>query len=251
MFDITELRRVKQHAQELDRLLAERSEMLNVLAHEVRQPLNNASAALQSAVAVLAERGEAAASEQMRRAQSVLGAVMSGLDNTLAVASLLAGAGEITLADTDIDLLIGICIADMPAQSRGRIRVERQTPTRTIWADVGLMRLALRNLLANALAFSPPGAPVAISISESDAPLALMIDVTDQGPGIDPSILPRLFERGVRSSPVAHRPSHGLGLYIVRRALALQGGEASLLQTGPAGTTLRLQLIESARAVDL
>ena len=251
MFDITELRRVKQHAEELDRLLAERSEMLNVLAHEVRQPLNNASAALQSAAATLNDRGERAASEQVRRAQTVLGSVMSGLDNTLAVASLLAGTGELTLADTDIDLLVAICVADMPLHGRGRIRVVRQTPTRTIWADAGLMRLALRNLLANALEWSGDHLPIEIKISESDSPLALMIDVVDQGPGIDPSVLARLFERGVRGSAMAPRPSHGLGLYIVRRAMALQGGHAMLLHTGASGTTLRLQLIESAKVPDL
>ena len=251
MFDITELRRVERHAQELNRLLAERSEMLNVLAHEVRQPLNNASAALQSATAVLAERGERAVLEQMRRAQFVLGTVMSGLDNTLAVASLLAGAGETTLADTDIDLLIGVCVGDMPTPTRGRIRVERRTPTRTIWADAGLMRLALRNLLANALEFSSSDTQVTIRISESDAPLALMIDVVDQGSGIDRAVLPRLFERGARSSRMEHRLSHGLGLYIVRRALQLHGGDAFLLHTGPTGTAIRLQLIESAKAVEL
>ena len=252
MFDITELRRVERHAQELDRLLAERSEMLDVLAHEVRQPLNNASAALQSAIAVLAERGERAASEQMRRVQVVLGTVMSGIDNTLAVASLLAGAGdgETTLADTDIDLLIGVCVGDMPASARGRIRVERQTPTRTLWADAGLMRLALRNLLANALEFSPGDTDVTIRICESDAPFALMIDVVDQGSGIDPAVLPRLFERGVRSSAMGHRLSHGLGLYIVRRALQLHGGDAVLLHTGPTGTAVRLQLFESTKALD-
>ncbi|WP_204265529.1 hypothetical protein, partial [Enterobacter hormaechei] len=42
-------RQIESHAQELDQLLRERSEILDVLAHEVRQPLNNASAALQSA----------------------------------------------------------------------------------------------------------------------------------------------------------------------------------------------------------
>ena len=45
---------VEHHAAETGRLLDERSQMLDILAHEVRQPLNNASAALQSAAAALA-----------------------------------------------------------------------------------------------------------------------------------------------------------------------------------------------------
>jgi anti-sigma regulatory factor (Ser/Thr protein kinase) len=47
--------------------------------------------------------------------------------------------------------------------------------------DLGLMRLALRNLLLNAVQHSPPGTPVVVRIADSDQPLALLIDVVDQG----------------------------------------------------------------------
>ncbi|MGQ3054419.1 MAG: PAS domain S-box protein, partial [Roseateles sp.] len=70
-------RQTERHVQELDQLLRERSEMLDVLAHEVRQPLNNASAALQSAAASLAGRGERQAQERLTRAQAVLGQVLA------------------------------------------------------------------------------------------------------------------------------------------------------------------------------
>jgi PAS domain S-box-containing protein len=62
---------VERRAAELNALLAERSEMLDVLAHEVRQPLNNASAALQIAAAALADPASRAhAAERLRRAQA-------------------------------------------------------------------------------------------------------------------------------------------------------------------------------------
>ncbi|HET7864102.1 MAG TPA: PAS domain-containing sensor histidine kinase [Burkholderiaceae bacterium] len=231
---------VEGHAAQLDVLLAERTEMLDVLAHEVRQPLNNASAALQSARAALRGMGKGSASEQLARAQAVLGQVLSGIDNTLAVAALLARPEPIQRDDTDIDTLVAVTLADMPASERHRVQVRRDTPTRTASMDMSLMRLALRNVLSNALKFSPPGTPVLVRLADSDAPLALVMEVSDRGTGIPPDILPRLFTRGTRGNRTG--AGHGLGLYIVRQVMALHGGTVELAHTGRDGSTLRLVL---------
>jgi signal transduction histidine kinase len=208
----------------------------------VRQPLNNASAALQSAATLLAAKGDEAASARLGRAQGVLGEVLAGVDNTLAAASLLARSGTPALADADIDTLLALVIGDLAPAARDRVRVERLTPTRTALLDLGLVRLALRNLLVNAIAWSPHDAPVLVRVRDSDEPLALLIDVADQGPGIAPGVLTRLFERGARAGP---RGGHGLGLFIARRAMALQGGRALVLSSGPGGTVMRLELVQS------
>ncbi len=229
---------IQGHVEQLNALLAERNEMLDVLAHEVRQPLNNASAALQAAVGSL--QGEVL--EAVRRAQRVLGQVRVGVDNTLAAAALLASQESPTLDDVDLDLLIGISLGDFPESERARLQLQRLTATRTVSVDFGLMRLALRNLLVNALTHGPEDSPVCIRLSDSDAPLALMIDVIDCGPGIDPALQSRLFQRGVRGAATSTRGSHGLGLYIARLAMERQGGKALLLSSGPAGTTMRLEL---------
>ena len=229
---------IQAHAAELNDLLTERSEMLDVLAHEVRQPLNNASAALQAAAGSL--QGDVL--DAVQRAQRVLGQVRAGVDNTLAAAALLAGHESPNLDDLDLDLLIGITLGDVSEPDRSRLQVRRDTATRTVSADFGLTRLALRNLLVNALAHAPEGSTVLIQLSDSDAPLALMVDVIDSGPGIDPALQPRLFQRRVRGVASSRHGSHGLGLYIARRAMQLQGGNALLLSSGPGGTTMRLQL---------
>lgn len=233
-------RQTERHVQELDQLLRERSEMLDVLAHEVRQPLNNASAALQSAAASLAGRGERQAQERLTRAQAVLGQVLAGVDNTLAAASLLAGAGSIARLDTDIDTLIAVTIADLPRDLRERIAVRRHTATRTALMDMSLMRLALRNLLSNALKYAPGASPVTLHVMDFDEPAALQFEVVDGGPGIPRELLPRLFSRGARGG--GQESAHGLGLYIVRRVMDLHGGSAELLRTGPLGTVMRLTL---------
>jgi signal transduction histidine kinase len=236
----------ERHARELDALLTERSDMLDVMAHEVRQPLNNASAALQGAATALATVGDTVASQRVVRAQNVLGHVLASIDNTLAVASLLAGAGPIERSDTDIDTLVAVCIADMPAGERGRIRVERQTSARTASMDMSLMRLALRNLLSNALKYSPPGSEVTVRISDHDDPLALWIEVIDRGPGIDAELASRMFERGARGHHPDGPSGLGLGLHIVRRVMQMHGGDVDVVAE-PDGFVMRL-VVDEARS---
>lgn len=234
-------RQTERHVQELDQLLRERSEMLDVLAHEVRQPLNNASAALQSAAASLAGRGELEAQMRLTRAQSVLAQVLAGVDNTLAAASLLAGGGRIAREDADIDTLIAVTIADLPREQRARVVVHRHTATRTALMDMSLLRLALRNLLSNALKYAPGDSAVVLHVMDFDEPPALQLEVADAGPGIPRELQPRLFTRGARGSG-GTESTHGLGLYIVRRVMDMHGGSAELLRTGPLGTVMRLTL---------
>ena len=234
--------RAEQQTQALDALLAERSQMLDVLAHEVRQPLNNASAALQSASAALAEAGAGPVAHRLARARAVLGQVTGSLDNTLAVATQLSRLGPAQREDIDIDTLVALSVGDLTAEQRGRVMVERQTATRTVQADLGLVRLALRNLLVNALRHGPPGSPVTVRLADSDEPLALIIDVIDRGPGLDPALVPRLFNRGVRGSGSS---GHGVGLFLVRRVMEQHGGEVMLLQNTPGEVVFRLVLVQT------
>jgi len=238
----------EEHARELEHLLRERSEMLDVMAHEVRQPLNNASAALQSAAAALREMGPSSASYRLLRAQNVIGTVLASIDNTLAVAALLARPEPIQRVDTDIDTMLQVAVMDIPTAGRHRIHLDRVTRTRTASMDMGLMRLALRNLLSNALKYSPPASTVVVRVTDSEDPLAIVIDIADEGPGFATALLPRLFERGVRQAGAAPQAGHGmgLGLYIVRRVMELHGGQAILVRNSAEGATLRLVVVQTA-----
>ncbi|MBL8305159.1 MAG: sensor histidine kinase [Rubrivivax sp.] len=225
--------------------LRERSEMLDVLAHEVRQPLNNAGSALQAAAAVFERGADGAASAPLRRAATVLGEVQASIDNTLAAAALLVGQ-TVAREDADIDALLAVSLGDLPPGDAARVRIERDTATRTASMDASLMRLALRNLLSNALKFSAPPAMVTVRIADSDEPLALLIDVVDAGPGIDAERLAHLFQRSDRRPLGASGRRQGLGLYIVRRVMEVQGGSVELLRNGPSGVTMRLVVDQAA-----
>lgn len=92
-----------------------------------------------------------------------------------------------------------------------------------VQADPARLRQALENLVANARKHSPAGLPITVDVNREqrqDGPWAL-VSVKDQGPGISPELMPRLFERFVRGPG---SKGLGLGLYLVRSIAEAHGG---------------------------
>ncbi|MDR2333181.1 MAG: PAS domain-containing sensor histidine kinase [Burkholderiaceae bacterium] len=227
-------------------MLTEHNEMLQLLSHEIRQPLNNASAAMQATMKAIDDlhlKDTDPATKALTRAEHVLQQVIGTLDNTLAAGTILAVGGKASSSsDTDLPTLIRLVMHDIAADQRPRIDTQWHTDTRTVQLHPGLMRLTIRNLLNNALAYAPENSQVALRISESDDPLALIVEVLDSGPGISEELRPRLFEKGSRGSDTRNRSGAGLGLFIVRSVVQLHHGTVEALPNEPQGTIMRLVL---------
>lgn len=233
--------------QERDRMLAERDEMLRLLAHEVRQPLNNASAALESAgLAIGAQHGSdaAAVGKPLERARQVLDHVMGTLNNALAAATMLTSGATERMAEADAETLVALVVHDIDPSRRGRVTVERTSGARTVSLQPVLMRLALRNLLSNALDYSPAGSPVRLRIYDSEEPLAIVFEVCDEGPGVSPELFAAASGRaGLPAEGRSRSPAGaGLGLYIVRKVADLHHGSLEVLPNSPHGSIVRLSI---------
>ncbi|MFL6024078.1 MAG: sensor histidine kinase [Marmoricola sp.] len=102
--------------------------------------------------------------------------------------------------------------------------------------------VAIGNLVANAIAYSPEGSSVVVSAKESD--LTVDLSVTDQGIGIPASEIDRIFERFYRVDPARHRSTGGtgLGLSIVKHVAASHGGDVRVWSVEGQGSTFTLTL---------
>lgn len=228
---------LRQALAQREALMAERDQLLQLLAHEIRQPLHNASGALQVLRQLLLGAPGAApveqAAEPLRRAQAVLGGVHSVLDNTLAAAMLLNTAAPPELHELELAVVINLALGDLEPAQRAAVQVQWRTDLRSVDMEPQLMRLAVRNLLRNAYAHGGPDVQVQLVLAERVAPPALLISVVDNGPGLGAT----MPDPGQRP-----RPGHGLGLGIVRQVARLHGGTLRLDHQAPSGLIATLVL---------
>lgn len=151
--------------------------------------------------------------------------------------------------DGRVERIVG-ALQELTLRHEAELAVERsmralrllhgQTPAglRCVDPDGRLLTVSDRWLAA----LGAPGMPQTVRISGSEAPLALLIDVVDQGGVLPAELLSRPFERGARVHHRCGRMSRGRGLFIARRAWRVQGGELRLLHGGLGGTLLRTAL---------
>ena len=108
--------------------------------------------------------------------------------------------------------------------------------------DPALLRLALVNLIQNAIRYSPPGKPIFLRASSGQN--AAVIEVADEGPGIAPEHHQKIFERFYRVDKARSRAEGGagLGLAIVKWSVERMGGHVELKSEPGRGSVFRLSL---------
>ena len=109
-----------------------------------------------------------------------------------------------------------------------------------------LVEQAVVNLIDNAIKYSP--AETRVDVSAYASGMETIITVTDQGRGIEPAHLPRVFERFYRTDKARSRAmgGTGLGLSIVKHVAEAQGGRVSVDSTPGQGSTFRIHLTSAA-----
>ncbi len=219
--------------------------LISGVAHELRAPIQNL--VLEGEVALLAPRGD----DEYRRViedQVELGRELAdSVDNLVSLCRGDVGAGHLRRETFDVGHEVELRL-ERSRRGAARQNVVLRLTQRgdlTFEGDREAVLRAVRNLVANAIEWSPPGSSVEIEIVGE--PDAIEVRVFDRGPGITRQDRERVFEPFVRlDAGGARRVGYGLGLSIVRRAAELHGGTAHLEERAGGGTVAVLRL---ARAV--
>ncbi len=260
--DITERKRMEQVAVE-NRALAEldmlRTELVGNVSHELRTPLGLIKAASTTLLRqdvifppeTQAKILQGISSEADRLEQLVANLLdISRLDNN----RFFLNQEQVDLGRLVTTLLEPMRAALMDGASP-RHRFAFHTPTMPVLAlvDAAKIEQVLRNLLENAVRYSPEGGVITVDICATNE--WCEVRVVDEGIGIAPDEQPRVFERFFRSADarVQRIRGAGLGLAICQEIVRAHGGMLTLASTPGQGSTftMRLPRVATAKEVDV
>lgn len=224
-------------AEALERADDLRRTLVGDVAHELRTPL----ATLQGHLEALRDGVLAADPEALRLLHDEaarLGRLVADLE---ALARAEAAGFSLERAPTDLAAIAREVASELEGSFRAKgVALDLALAEARVLGDADRLAQIARNLLANALKFTPTGGHVRLStgIEERGAVLA----VNDDGPGIPTADLPRVFERFWRSSAASEIPGSGVGLTIARELARAHGGDIAASSRPGASTTFTMTL---------
>jgi two-component system, OmpR family, phosphate regulon sensor histidine kinase PhoR len=216
LHDITDLRRADQI----------RRDFVANVSHELRTPLTAIRGYVE---ALLDEPGDAEGTNKFLEIIARHTTRMERLvKDLLRLARLDARQEALEMARCDMRQIFSGVIADLSPtiEAKGqRVAIEVPQDATQVDGDPAKLHDIIRNLVENAVNYSPDGADVTLAASRVNGKYT--ITVADSGPGIPPEDLSRVFERFYRVDKARARPGGtGLGLAIVKHLVELHGGEA-------------------------
>lgn len=230
-----------------------RDDVLAIVSHDLRNPLNNIALSVSLLEAQLEDRRDDACGEQkqvVRIRRSVL-RMNRLIEDLLEASRVESGRLTITLQPQRAGALLGEAL-DL---ALGAVEAKHARLVRGAWdedahvlTDRDRLLQVMANLLGNAIKFTPEGGTITVSLARLGD--RAVVSVGDTGPGIDGAHFPRLFERYWKG-PDATREGAGLGLFIARGIVLALGGTIEIESPNGQGTTVRftLPLVEPVASV--
>jgi CheY-like chemotaxis protein len=232
LVSITDISAVKQAQRKLLEANRQKDEFMAMLGHELRNPL----ASTRVVTEIMAElRG---ADERLHRLHAILDRQTDHmsrlLDGLLDVSRIARGKIAIEREPVDLAETVRQVVADHGLAESGQFDLRLVLPDAAILVTGDRVRLTqiIDNLLSNAVKFTPAGGTIEIAASVDHGKARLR--VRDSGAGIDPDLLPHIFEpfRQGRQSLDRTQGGLGLGLALVRGLAELHGGSVRVHSDG-------------------
>ncbi|HVU53363.1 MAG TPA: ATP-binding protein, partial [Polyangia bacterium] len=233
--DVTEQRRLLDELRSADR---RKGEFIGLLSHELRNPLS----AIRSSLYVL-EREDGPADTRARAHRDAarglidrqVGHLVRLVDDLLDVTRLSQSKIQLRRRPLDLVRLVREALDDCRAELEARgVRLEASLGEGPLLASVDAVRIAqvVGNLMSNAAKFTPIGGTATVALSGEGR--AAVLTVADTGCGIEPDLLPRVFEPFVQAERTLEQAGGGLGLglALARGLVELHGGDIEARSDG-------------------
>jgi signal transduction histidine kinase len=213
---------------ELDRLNTEKTEFLNIAAHDLKSPL----AAIELSMRLSAnEPGiHPRLREVIERTRQSAEAMMSLISRLLDLSAIESGLQTLRPSTFNVDLLLQTLVAEWQEAASTKLLSFTYTSANTallLHTDRDILRQALDNLCSNAVKFTPPGFQAGVELHlTTNNPISVQISIWNEGVVIASDEHEQLFGHFKRLStqPTGGEHSSGLGLSIVKRLVTMLGG---------------------------
>ncbi len=253
--DLTERRRseeaiaARKAAEQANQI---KDEFLAMLGHELRNPL----APILTAIQLLKLRGDRKSVREHQVIERQVKQMVRLVDDLLDVSRISRGKIQLKPRPFDLrDALVKATEIALPLLEHKRHQLEVQVPPYPLVVNGDEARLTqvFANLLNNAAKYTNEAGHIGLTVHHDQT--HIVVDIRDNGIGIDPGLLPRVFELFVQGYQDADRMDGGLGigLTLVRSLVQLHGGEVEAHSAGPAAGstfTVRLPAIDPQLGVD-
>ena len=239
--EIEQRRQAEQALSETDR---RKDEFLAMLAHELRNPLAPISNASEVLALLLSGDARVQATVNMIRRQTKQ--LTRIVDDLLDVSRVTQGRIQLARQAIDLSTVIALAIETVdPLFRTKQHRVSLIASDTAMYVEGDFARLVqcVANILNNAAKYTEPGGEIRVASRAEGA--RAVIEVTDNGAGITPQLLPRIFDLFVQGDRTIDRAQGGLGvgLAVVQRVVQMHGGEVAVRSDGAGrGSTFELRL---------
>jgi PAS domain S-box-containing protein len=248
---------LRLHAEEVQAASQAKDRFLAVLSHELRTPLTPVLAAVSTLEAGLGRGPDLRESLAMIRRNIELEARL--IDDLLDLTRISRGKLELHCRQVDawqiLNHAIHICCAQEVAAGRLRLDLGLAPADYRVWADGPRLTQAFWNLLNNAVKFTPEGGAIIVRSSVEDtAERHLTVEISDTGIGIEPEMLPRVFDAFEQADRRITRRfgGLGLGLAVSKAIIELHGGSLTAASAGRGlGSTFTVRLPMREPQLDL
>ncbi len=218
-----------------------KSTLLDAITHEFKTPLTSIKAATTALLSNLSTKLNGQ-TELVTIVDEEADRLERLVTDAIQMARIEAGKLQLNRDLHSASSLISTTLHQMKPLIEGRavsVRVSDDLPL--VFVDAELIHLAIRQLIDNALKYSPSTTPIVIGAQESDA--GVVLSIADQGPGIPEAEQSRIFDKFYRSAKDRHQiTGTGMGLAIAREILRAHGGDIRLQSSPGRGSEFCLSL---------
>lgn len=222
----------------LNSMIKSQSNMLHHVSHELRSPL----ARIQMAVGLVMQNPKKMQSS-LQRVELEAVRMEKMIAELLEIFRLESGMQKLQKTDLDLKGLLAAIVGDVQFEKQdARIHLDVPESVILIQGQLELLHRAIENVVRNAVKYGPVLGEVSIELQRSERTGEVIIEVQDQGNGVEQQELEQIFKPFIRGRSASQIDGHGIGLAMTKHIVEAHGGYVKAANLSPLGFMVRIHL---------